>query len=67
MIDGEIGYSYPERCPKCRKRFEVTEIEQVPGFRFPEELVCPYCGETIKTSMEVEYMTRRMEYEDKAD
>jgi hypothetical protein len=31
--------------------------EQEPGFRDTEELICPYCGEIIKESMEYIYFT----------
>lgn len=44
-------------CPKCHKRFRVMMEEQEPGFRDTEELICPYCGEIIKESMEYIYFT----------
>ena len=50
-------FNYVSKCPKCGKYFKVYETEQVPGFRFPEDMVCPYCGEVVKTSMEFEYKT----------
>ena len=57
---GFEDFSYRKTCPKCKKRFEVTEIEQVPGFRWKEDLKCPYCGEVLCTSMEYEYITRKV-------
>jgi endogenous inhibitor of DNA gyrase (YacG/DUF329 family) len=50
-------FNYVSKCPKCGKHFKVYETEQTPGFRFPEDMICPYCGEVVKTSMEFEYTT----------
>ena len=46
---------YKQTCPYCRKVFRVTEIPQEPGFRIKDELRCPYCDRTIRTSMSVEF------------
>ena len=50
-------------CPFCGKRYSLTIYEQIPGFRDTEEEVCPYCNETIRTSMEYEFHTDKVEKE----
>lgn len=54
-------FNFVASCPKCGKKFKVVETEQIPGCRFPEDMVCPYCGEVVRTSMEYEYSTFKME------
>ena len=48
-------------CPKCNKKFKVIQTEQIPGFRSPEDLVCPYCGHVLRTSMEWEFTSYEIE------
>ncbi|MDG3084725.1 hypothetical protein P7F88_00910 [Vibrio hannami] len=37
-----------EKCSACNKKYEVSEIGgQMPGSKEPEEISCPYCGNTI--------------------
>ena len=48
-------------CPKCHKKFKVYEVEQIPGFRDNEYMICPYCGEIVKASMEHEYATEKID------
>lgn len=48
-------------CPKCEKQFMVYETEQTPGCRDKEELICPYCKHVCETSMEYEYITKKIE------
>ena len=57
------GHIYRRLCPNCKKSFEVHEQEQVPGFRCVDELKCPYCGYVLRTSMEYEYMTYKLDKE----
>ena len=52
---------YTDKCPHCGKEFLVTEYEQIPGFRDIEEETCPYCNKTVRTSMEYEFTTERIE------
>ena len=49
-----------EKCPKCGKTFELILEEHTPGFRTPEDKVCPYCNAILKTSMEYGFTTRRL-------
>ena len=49
------------KCPKCDKRFVCWEEDQTPGFRDRDTLWCPYCGEEITHSMEVEFHVRKLE------
>lgn len=42
-------------CPHCHKQFKIRLEEQTPGFRMKDELYCPFCGEFITSSMEVEF------------
>lgn len=58
------NFNYVQKCPKCGKKFKVYEEEQVPGFRFPDPMICPYCNHVICKSMEVEFFTYKIE-EDK--
>lgn len=44
-------------CPYCGKRLRWVEEPQIPGFRIQDTLVCPHCGETITTSMDVEFVS----------
>ena len=48
------------KCPKCHKDFDCDLYPQTPGFRFPEDLYCPYCGTLIKTSMEYEFSPHKV-------
>ena len=48
---------YIMKCPKCGKKFEVIEIEQIPGCRDSCDMFCPHCGKTIRSSMEVDFVT----------
>ena len=43
------------KCSHCGKKFSYCVEEQTPGFRFPSDLICPWCGETLRESLEVEY------------
>lgn len=52
--------SYVVSCPKCKRKFKVYETNQIPGFRDTEDMICPYCGEKVKTSMEYEYTTEKI-------
>ena len=52
-------FDYLCECPKCKKTFEVSEIPQTPGFRWKEELVCPYCSSVIRSSMEYEFIVTK--------
>lgn len=52
---------YTYACPKCKKKFRVTETTQTPGFRMREECICPYCDEVVKTSMSVEFDVEKMD------
>lgn len=58
-------FTYICACPNCRKLFKVAETEQIPGFRFPEDMVCPYCGHVVRTSLEFEFRTFPMEDNEK--
>ena len=48
-------------CSYCHKKYAQTIVEQVPGFRDRDYDICPYCGESNGSSMEVEYTNRRLE------
>lgn len=54
-------FNYVALCPKCGKKFKVYETDQIPGFRDTEYMICPYCGEIVRASMEHEYATEKME------
>ena len=54
-------FNYIAMCPKCHKKFKVYEVEQIPGFRDNEYMICPYCGEIVKASMEHEYATEKID------
>ena len=54
-------FNYIKECECCHKKFRVYETDQIPGCRFPEDLVCPYCGELLRTSLEYEFMTEKLE------
>ena len=49
------------KCSHCEKEFKAQISRQVPGFRSPEDLVCPYCGEVLRTSMELEFYSSKLE------
>ena len=55
------NFNYVVLCPKCGKKFRVYETEQIPGFRDTEYMICPYCGEIVRESMEYEFTTYKME------
>ena len=50
-----------EKCPECGKEFVCYYYEQKPGFRLPEDKICPYCDKVIKTSLAYEFTTIKME------
>lgn len=54
-------FNYIQTCPECGKQFKVYEEDQIPGFRFPEDMVCPYCKHVCRTSLEYEFTTEKME------
>lgn len=54
-------FNYLAKCPKCEKKFKVYQTDQTPGFRDTEHMVCPYCGEIVRSSMEYEYATGKIE------
>ena len=54
-------FNFVESCPKCKKKFKVLETEQIPGFRDTEEMICPYCGHIVRTSMTYEFTTFPLE------
>lgn len=58
--------NYPEEhhiveCKSCQKRYHQSITDQVPGFRDRDYDVCPYCGYTNGSSMDVEYSNRPIE------
>lgn len=55
------SFNFITTCPKCGKQFRVYEVEQIPGFRDTEEMICPYCKHVCRTSLEYEFMTQKME------
>ena len=57
IVDDEWVKLPPEKCPYCKKDFICYEYEQTPGFRFPEEKICPHCGKVLQTSLEYEFYT----------
>ena len=48
-------------CSHCHKKYIQTTEEQVPGFRDRDDDICPYCGESNGSSMDVEYRNRKLE------
>lgn len=48
-------------CPFCGRNYEVTYIEQAPGCRMKDDEICPYCGKIIRSSMEYDSFTRKLE------
>lgn len=54
-------FDYVDSCPKCGKKFKVSTTEQIPGFRAREYLYCPYCGTEVRSSMECEFSSYKME------
>ena len=48
-------------CSKCNRTYLCEIVEQVPGFRDTEEEICPYCGEVVRTSLEYEFHTTKIE------
>lgn len=55
------SFNFIATCPKCGKQFRVYEVEQIPGFRDTEEMICPYCKHVCRTSLEYEFTTQKME------
>lgn len=59
----EFGYEYRgERivqCGHCKMLYRQQEELQIPGHRFREEDICPYCKESNGSSMEREYRNRK--------
>ena len=53
--------TYLRACPECKKIFKVEEVDQTPGFRWSEDMVCPYCGHIVRTSLEYEFHTYKLE------
>ena len=60
IVDDGRPISEMMKCPYCKETFQCTEYPQTPGFRFKEDLTCPYCNKVIDQSMEYEYYTRRL-------
>ena len=43
------------KCSHCGKAYRQVTEDQVPGFRDKSYDICPYCNETNRSSMEVEF------------
>lgn len=56
-----FGFHQVIVCPKCKKKFKAYISEQKPGFKEIESMICPYCDEVAKTSMEYEFLVEKME------
>ena len=61
------GFDFVAECDECHKKFQVSETEQIPGFRDDEPMICPYCGHIVKTSREYEYCTYKIEEKNDED
>lgn len=48
-------------CPYCRREYLQTKYEQTPGCRDLDYDVCPYCGKTVRQSMEYEFRNHKKE------
>ena len=57
----EYAFKREEECPFCHKIFMCEFTEQTPGFRWDEDMKCPYCGKVVKTSLEYEFFTYKIE------
>lgn len=62
LYDSSI-INFKQVCPKCGKRFRYSMEAQTPGFRFKEDLACPYCNHVIKSSLEFEFSVSKEEEE----
>lgn len=47
-------------CPNCKKEFGCYMTEQEPGFRWDEDMVCPYCHYVVTTSLTWEFSTHEL-------
>lgn len=59
----DYGYNtlrYISHCPYCNNDFMVNAIEQDPGYRFPEDMICPYCHKVNGSSMNYEFETEKL-------
>ena len=50
-------------CKHCGKKYIQRTEDQQPGFRERDYDRCPYCGKDNGSSMEVEYLNRKLEEE----
>lgn len=48
-------------CPHCGKKFKCTLLEQIPGYRFKEQEICPYCDAVLRESLEFEFISEKLE------
>lgn len=53
------SHTTKEECPYCHKTFIMTCTPQTPGFRMEEDLICPYCGEILNSSLHWEYYVEK--------
>lgn len=48
-------------CKHCKKDYIQVQTDQEPGFRMPDDDICPYCKQSNGSSMAVEYENYPME------
>ena len=60
-MENHISIREIDICKKCGKKFWVEATPQVPGFRWEEDEICPYCGNINRTSMTWEFYTEKYE------
>lgn len=47
------------KCRHCKMSYRQKQTPQIPGQRFPEDDICPYCNHSNGSSMEYEYNNRK--------
>lgn len=46
-------------CPHCGNRYKLTIYKTKFNNHTESKQICPYCGETVRTSTEYEYYTEK--------
>lgn len=54
-----------KKCPHCGKTYICGIIAQRPGYKWREEQICPYCNKIVRTSLEFEFYTEKLEKDEK--
>ncbi len=49
-----------EKCKNCGKTYVCSTEDQIPGFRDKEYDYCPFCGNINASSMDVDFLCRKL-------